>query len=353
MAENDQEKTEQATPKRQREAREEGQVVVSREISSALVLLGVIVAFYASGNWMVQQMAGVMQRYFGGMGQISLRDDSLQTLIINVMADFALIVFPVMLAALILGVAASIFQVGFTISGKSLMPKFSKINPVQGFSRLFSLRASVDLLKALAKIVVLGGLAYALIRDETKALPLLIRMNVMGIWAFVGRAALRIFMYTFVALAAIAGLDYLFQWWQHQKDLRMTKQEIREESRQTEGDPKVKSRIRSIQMEMSRKRMMADVPGATVVITNPTHLAIALRYDGKEMPAPRVVAKGAGFIAEKIKEIARSNRIPVVENKPLARSMYKSLKIGAFIPLEMYRAVAEVLAYVYRLKGIR
>jgi flagellar biosynthetic protein FlhB len=154
-------------------------------------------------------------------------------------------------------------------------------------------------------------------------------------------------------MAAIAGLDYLFQWWQHQKDLRMTKEEIKEETRQTEGDPKVKSRIRSIQMEMSRKRMMADVLGATVVITNPTHLAIALKYDSKSMQAPKVVGKGAGFIAEKIKEIAKSNRIPVIENKPLARAMFKTVEIGAFIPFEMYKAVAEILAYVYRLKGIR
>jgi flagellar biosynthesis protein FlhB len=353
MADNDQEKTEQATPKRQRESREEGQVIHSKEVSSAIVLLGAIVAFYAAGSWMVHRMAGVMQRYLGGLGAISLRDDSLQALVINVMMDFALIVFPVMLATLVLGVAASVFQVGFTISTKSLSPKFSKLNPIQGIGRLFSLRSSVDVIKALAKILVLGGLAYSLIKGEMQALPLLIQMNVTDIWAFIGRVSLRICLYTFMAMAAIACLDYLFQWWQHQKDLRMTKQEIKEESRQAEGDPKVKSRIRSIQLEMSRRRMMEGVPGATVVITNPTHLAIALKYDSKNMQAPKVVAKGAGFIAEKIKEIARSNRIPVVENKPLARAMFKAADVGAYIPLEMYRAVAEILAYVYRLKGIR
>jgi flagellar biosynthetic protein FlhB len=353
MAENDQEKTEQATPKRQRESREEGQVVHSKEVSSALVLLGAIVAFYAAGSWMVHRMAGVMQRYFGVMGAISLRGDSLQTLVLNVMVDFALIVFPVMLATLVLGVAASVFQVGFTISTKSLSPKLSRLNPIQGIGRLFSLRSSVDVIKALAKILLLGGLAYSLIKGETQALSLLIQMNVMDIWVFIGRVSLRICLYTFLAMAAIACLDYLFQWWQHQKDLRMTKQEIKEESRQAEGDPKVKSRIRSIQLEMSRRRMMEGVPGATVVITNPTHLAIALRYDAHDMQAPKVVAKGAGFIAEKIKEIARSNRIPVVENKPLARALFKAADVGAYIPLEMYRAVAEILAYVYRLKGIR
>jgi flagellar biosynthesis protein FlhB len=353
MADSDQEKTEQATPKREREAREEGQVIHSKEVSSALILLGAIVAFYAAGSWMVHRMAGVMQRYLGGMGAISLRDDSLQALIINVIKDFALIVFPVMLATLVLGVAASVFQVGFTISTKSLSPKFSKLNPIKGFGRLFSLRSSVDVIKALAKILVLGGLAYSLIKGETKALPLLISMEVMDIWAFIGRVSLRICLYTFLAMTAIAALDYLFQWWQHKQDLRMTKQEIKEESRQTEGDPKVKSRIRSIQMEMSRRRMMEGVPGATVVITNPTHIAIALRYDSHDMMAPKVVAKGAGFVAERIKEIARSNSVPVVENKPLARALFKAVDVGAYIPLEMYRTVAEILAYVYRLKGIR
>ena len=353
MADNDQEKTEEATPKRERESREEGQVIHSKEVSTALILLGAIVAFYATGSWMLHKMAGVLQRYISGMGAISLKDDSLQDLILNVMADFALIVSPVMLATLILGVAASIFQVGFTISTKSLLPKFSKVNPIQGIGRLFSLRSSVDVVKALGKILVLGWLAYSLIKGESQFLPLLIQMDVMDIWAFIGRVSLRICLYTFVAMAAIAALDYLFQWWQHQKDLRMTKQEVKEESRQTEGDPKVKSRIRSIQLEMSRRRMMDGVPGSTVVITNPTHLAIALKYDSKNMQAPKVVAKGAGYIAEKIKEIARSNHIPVVENKPLARALFKAVEVGADIPFEMYRTVAEILAYVYRLKGIR
>jgi flagellar biosynthetic protein FlhB len=353
MADNDQEKTEQATPKREREAREEGQVIYSKEVSSALILLGAIFAFYAAGAWMVHRMAATMQRYLGGMGVISLRDDSLQTLVLNVITDFALIVLPVMLATLVLGVASSVFQVGFTISGKSLSLKFSKLNPITGIGRLFSLRSSVDVIKALAKILALGGLAYVLIKSETEALPLLIHMDVMDIWVFIGRASLRICIYTFLAMAAIACLDYLFQWWQHQKDLRMTKQEIKEESRQAEGDPMVKSRIRSIQMEMSRRRMMDGVPGATVVITNPTHLAIALKYDSRDMQAPKVVAKGAGYIAERIKEIARSSNVPVVENKPLARTLYKAVDIGAYIPLEMYRTVAEILAYVYRLKGIR
>jgi len=353
MADNDQEKTEQATPKREREAREEGQAIHSKEVSSAIVLLGAIVAFYATGSWMVHRMAGAMQRYISGMGEISLRDDSLQTLILNVMAEFALIVSPVMLATLILGIAASVFQVGFTISTKSMSPKLSKLNPIQGIGKLFSLRSFTDVIKAIGKILVLGSIAYSLIKGEVQTLPLLIQMDVHDIWAFIGMISLRICLYTFLAMAAIAGMDYLFQWWQHQKDLRMTKEEIKEESRQTEGDPKVKSRIRSIQLEMSRRRMMDGVPDATVVITNPTHLAIALKYDSKNMQAPKVVAKGAGFIAERIKEIARSNRIPIVENKPLAQAMFKSVVVGADIPFEMYRTVAEILAYVYRLKGVR
>ena len=353
MAENDQEKTEQATPKRQRDAREKGQVVVSREVSSALVLLGAMLAFYASGAWMFQRLAEMMRHFFGGMGTISLRADSLQTLLFHLFIDFFLIVFPVMLAAMIIGVAANVMQVGFTISTDAMSPKLSKLNPLQGIGKLLSLRSAVDLLKSLIKIVLLGWLSYSLIRGEIQKMLLLMRMDIMDIWTFIGETAFRIGLYIGLAMVAIAALDYLFQWWQHQKDLRMTKQEIKDESKQTEGDPKIKSRIRYIQLEMSRRRMMQSVPGATVVITNPTHLAIALIYDSKRMQAPKVVAKGAGFIAQTIKDIARSHSVPIVENKPLARTLFKTVDLGAYIPFELYKAVAEILAYVYRLKGIR
>ncbi len=352
MAEDDQEKTEQATPKRQRDAREKGQVVVSREVSSALVLLGAMLAFYVAGTWMVQRIIEMMRHFFSGLGTISLRADSLQTMLLHLMIDFFLIVFPVMLAVLIVGIAANIMQVGFTISSEAMSPNFSKLNPLQGIGRLLSLRSVVDLVKSLLKVVLLGWLSYSLIRGEIQKMLLLMRMDIMDIWTFIGQTAFRISLYTGLAMIAIAALDYLFQWWQHQKDLRMSKQEIKEESKQTEGDPRIKSRIRSIQLEMSRRRMMQSVPGATVVITNPTHLAVALAYESKKMLAPKVVAKGAGFIAETIKDIAKSHSVPVVENKPLAQTLFKTVDIGAYIPFELYKAVAEILAYVYRLKGI-
>ena len=353
MAESDQEKTEQATPKRQRESREKGQVVSSKEISSAFALFGAICAFYTAGPWMVHRMTGVMYRYLGDLNSVYVNEDSILTLLLNIMSDYVLIAFPVMLAGLILGIAATVAQVGFTFSPDVLMPDFSKFNPVQGMGKFFSFRSLVEVFKSLIKIFVLGWLAYRLIKGETQGLSLLIQMDVRDIWVFVGRVSLKICLYAFLAMIIIAGTDYFYQWWQFQKEHRMTKQEVKEETRQTEGDPKIKARIRSIQIEMARRRMMAAVPLSTVIITNPTHLAVALQYESKKMKAPKVVAKGAGYIAEKIKEIAKTHHIPIVENKPLARVLFKSVRMGASIPLELYKSVAEILAYVYRLKGRR
>ncbi len=348
-----QEKTEKATPKRKRESREKGQVVYSKEVSSFFILLVVTGAFYVAESWILTSVSGMMKHYFREMGSISLRDDSIQTLFINAMADYALIVFPVMLAAVIFGIGSCIMQVGFIISSEALTPKLSRLNPVKGIGKLFSVRSLADIVKSLIKIIALGGLAYFLIKGEAFSLSLLITMEPVEILAFIVRVSLKLGLFTCLAMVAIACLDYIFQWKQHQKDIRMTKQEVKEETKQTEGDPKIKSRIRSIQMEMSRRRMMKSVPEATVIITNPTHLAIALLYDPKNMQAPKVVAKGAGYVAEKIKEIAKSHNVPIIENKPVARIIFKSVNIGAFIPVELYRAVAEILAYVYRLKGTR
>jgi flagellar biosynthetic protein FlhB len=192
--------------------------------------------------------------------------------------------------------------------------------------------------------------AFTMVKGQVDAMPALMQVGVAGILAFFGQVAFKVCVYTCLAMIVLAALDYIFQRWQHEKDLRMTKQEIKDEFKQTEGDPKIKARIRSIQMEMARRRMMDLVPEATVVITNPTHLAVALKFDAATMAAPQVVAKGAGFIAGRIRTVAAEHGVPVVEQKPLARTLFKGVDIGAFIPADLYQAVAEILAYVYKLK---
>ncbi len=346
-----QERTEKATPKRIRDAREKGQVVSSREVPSACVLLGAMGAMFFAGAWMTEKIQEVMRIFWGNSGQLHLSPESMQNVLLNLSADFFLILLPVFFAVLVTGVAANVIQVGFTLSPEVLIPKLSKINPLNGIKRLLSIRSLADVVKALFKIGCLGGLGYAALRDQIGHIPELIQLQLPDILNYIWRISFRICLYTVLAMIFLAVADYVFQKWQFEKDQRMTKQETKEEMKQSEGDPKIKSRIRAIQMEMSRKRMMAAIPGAAVVITNPTHLAVALKYETGEMVAPRVVAKGQGFIALRIREIAAENHVPIVENKPLAQTLYKAVEIGKDIPVELYRAVAEILAFVYRMKG--
>ena len=258
-----------------------------------------------------------------------------------------------MLAILAAGVCAHVAQFGFLFTTESLTPKMSRLSPINGLKRLFSLRSLVELAKSVLKVVTVGTAAFILIRSELHVVPGLVLSSVVDILAFTGWVAFKICLGACGALIILAALDYAYQRWEHEKNLRMTKQEVKDEYKQTEGDPKVKARIRSIQLETARRRMMEAVPEADVVITNPTHLAVALRFDGTKMAAPCVVAKGAGHVAERIKQIAAEHGVPIVENRPLARTLIKTVDIGASIPAELYKAVAQILAYVYRLKGIR
>jgi flagellar biosynthetic protein FlhB len=218
--------------------------------------------------------------------------------------------------------------------------------------RFVSLKSLVELGKSIIKILFIGGIAYLILKSDLEEFPNLIQQEVGQIVVFIARVSLKLFFLVSLAMIVLAVLDYIYQRWQYEQDLKMTKQEVKDEFKQSQGDPKVKARIRGVQLEMARRRMMEAVPEADVVITNPTHLAIALKFDSREMIAPRVVAKGAGFVAQRIREIAEENRIPLVEEKPLAQALYKMVEIGDYIPAELYRAVAEVLAYVYRLKGM-
>jgi len=349
-----QEKTEKPTPKKIADARKKGTVAQSREIPSAIILLTALGFFFFSGSWMFSSMSEFMGGMLRNIGSFRIHDiTTASTLSIIILKNVLSIILPFMLAVVVAGIVANIVQIGFLFSPEAFSPKLSKFNPINGIKKLFSLKSLVELVKSLIKITFVGGIAYLTIKTELKTIPTLMQMDIKDIISFIGITSLRICLYVSLALIIMAVLDYAYQKYEHTKSLKMTKQEVKDENKQTEGDPKVKARIRSIQIEMSRRRMMESVPEADVVITNPTHLAIALKFDSEKMVAPKIVAKGAGKIAERIREIAGENHVPIVENKPLARTLFKIAEIGDYIPAELYQAVAEVLAYVYRLKGMR
>jgi flagellar biosynthetic protein FlhB len=260
-------------------------------------------------------------------------------------------VLPIMLAIVVVAILANCLQVGAVWSVEPLAPKASKIDPLEGAKRIFSKRSFVELAKSLAKIIIVGWAAFSVLDEEIGRLGQLMYQENVQIMRYLGETSFKVMTRSCYIIAILALLDYLYQRWEFEQNIKMTKQEVKEEFKQTEGDPLVKARIRSIQREMARRRMMEEVKKADVIITNPTHISVALRYDVATMTAPKVVAKGAEKLAFRIREVAQAHRVPLVENKGLAQNLYKSVDIGREIPSELYRAVAEVLAYVYGLKG--
>ncbi len=346
-----QEKTEQATPKRREDARKKGQVAQSREISSTAVLLGGLLILYFSIGNMVGHLSDLMTGIFQNLGEIRISENNFYGFLCqNLFQVMVLTMAPILATIVVVGLGANFFQKGFLFTLEPLAPKISKINPLKGIKKLFSLQSLTELLKSILKLVIVGGIAYLIIKDELSHLLPLMQMEIEEIMAYLGRVSFKISIYICGALIFLSALDYAFQKWDHEKNLKMSRQEIKDEFKQREGDPLVKARIKSLQREMSKKRMMAEIPKADVVITNPTQLAVAVLYDRAKEKAPRVVAKGAGYVAKRIVELAGNYKIVVVENKPLARSLFKLVEIGGFIPENLYQAVAEILAYVYNLK---
>ena len=345
------ERTEQATPRRREEARKKGQVPKSREIPSVMVLMAGGSILFFLGTFMVQQLSSLTVQFLGQVGTLSLNPDSLQSLNMKLIPSLLLILSPVLITVSVISILSHYVQSGPLLAPDTIKPDWSKISLVKGFGRMFSKQSLVELLKSIFKIVIIGGMAYSIIKKEMPHVLLLTGQEPSAILHYVRSISWGLLLKVGLVMMLLAGLDYLFQRWSYEKSLRMTKQEIKEEMKSTEGDPLIKSRIRSIQRQLARRRMMAEVPKADVIITNPTHLAIALRYQIKEMEAPKVVAKGAGWIAEKIIEIGRNHQIPLVENKPLAQTLYKTVDLGKMIPSVLYQVVADILAYVYRIKN--
>ncbi|MEW6595623.1 MAG: flagellar biosynthesis protein FlhB [Thermodesulfobacteriota bacterium] len=345
-----QEKSEAPTPRRLQEARKKGDVAKSMEVPSAAVLLAGLLTLYFTSSYMLDRLGGLLRHFLANMHTIQIIPDTMTALTRETMITAALILAPVMGAIIVVALIANYAQVGVLFTTEKITPKFEKISPIKGFSNIFSKQTLATMVKSVAKLAIVGYIAYREVEASLPGILPLMDEPPYQILVFMSRVAFWIFLKAALIIAVLAAMDYAFQRWQFMEKMKMTKQEIKDEAKQTEGDPHVKGRIRAIQMEMARRRMMAEVPKADVVITNPTRLAIALRYDGLTMAAPVVVAKGAGVIAQRIKEIAAEHGIPLVENKPLAQALYKAVNLGAAIPATLFQAVAEVLAYVYSLK---
>lgn len=349
MADEAGEKTEEATQARREEFRNRGQVAHTRELASALLLLAAFAGIYSLGRFFFQQVFEVFDRSFGADMVQAVRTGQFYVLLQMAAGKTMYMLLPVLLIVGILGVMSAVLQVGILQVEDALTPKLDKLDPLQGLKRIFSMRALVEGLKALLKVSVVILIVYLILKSEMATFPHLMTYSLEDILKYMGSISGRLLGIIGIFMAVVATADYFFQRWDLEKQMMMTKQEVKEEHKSREGDPLIKSRIRRMQRDMANRRMMQDVPKADVIITNPTHIAVALKYDAN-LPAPQVIAKGGDLVAEKIKEIAKQNRIPIVENKPLARTIFKTLKIGQVIPRELFVAVAEVLSYVYKLK---
>ncbi|HHV38643.1 MAG TPA: flagellar biosynthesis protein FlhB [Tepidimicrobium sp.] len=348
----DLEKTEEPTPKKRRDAREEGQVLQSREVTGAFILLAMFLGFKLLGKYIISNLIDFMTVAYGAIEDVEslFYENNLMIGFTKVVAALLTIMLPILLISFLAALIANYIQVGFLFTTKTLEVKLNRINPVEGFKRWFSKKALVELLKSIFRILVTGYVGYKFIK---KNITEIINLSNLEFMLILRNFAAMVFSFStriIGVFAILAFLDYLFKWLEYEKELKMTKQEIKEEHKQTEGDPLIKSRIRESQRRIAMSRMMHDVRKADVIITNPTHIAVAIKYDEKLYQAPYVLAKGIGLVAENIKKVGRENSIILVENKALARTLYDTVEIGDLIPEDLYQAVAEVLAYVYSLR---
>ncbi len=343
-----QEKTEHATPRKRQQARGKGQVARSQELSSFLLLMAALLSLTALAPRFGAGMAGIMR---GSVDLAFGADVSVGTLpaLTRLWLEQGLrMLMPLWLILLLAGTGASIAQVGFQANGELLLPKPERLNPISGFKRIFSKRSGFEFLKSLFKMSLLFTITYITLKGEAAVIINLADLEPLPALAVLGKVALKLATRLILMMLILALADFAFQKWQHEQDIMMTSQELKEEYKETEGDPLLKSRLRALQREISLRRMMEDVKTADVVVTNPTHFAVALLYK-ENAGTPKVVAKGVDKVAQRIKEVAREAGVPVVENKPLARALHAECKIGDAIPIKFFQAVAELLAYVYRI----
>ena len=348
------EKTEPATDKKLKEAREEGKVAKSQELtfSFSLIVLFLVLKFFVS--YLGEKMIGLIKTIYSGMAEfvdinnVGLTSHAVSAYFVNIIIQFFLIVLPFFIFGVIITILINIVQVGWKVSTKMLQPKFDKLNPINGFKRIFSSQSVFELVKSIVKIGLIALIAYFSIKGHANDLFILYEIPLNQAIALVGTIIIDTGLRISLVYLIVGVADFAYQKHKFNEDMKMTKQEVKDEYKNTEGDPQIKGRQRARMREASQRRMMQDVPKADVVITNPTHIAVALKYDAEVSKAPVVLAKGEELIAKKIKDVAKENNISIVENKPLARMLYSNVDIGEEIPAELYQSVAEVLAAVYQ-----
>lgn len=351
------EKTEKPTAKKLNDARNEGQVAKSREISNAFTLIGLFLLLKIAISFLGDQFLGGYADTYNRIPELikltdgKIRSGDFSTLLLHMLMRMLIGMAPFLVVGFILSFLADYLQVKWKVTTKPLQPKFSKMNPINGFKRIFSMNSLVELLKAILKIALISYVVYTTIRDKLQVIYLLFHMTLWQGIATAADIAISIGMKVSFVYLIIAALDFAYQKHKFNKDQMMTKQEIKDEYKNAEGDPAIKGKQRQRMQEASRRRMMQDIPKADVVITNPTHFAVAIQYDAEVAAAPVVLAKGEDHLAAKIKEAARENHVEILENKPLARMLYYNVDIGQQVPPELYQAVAEVLAMVYHMQG--
>ena len=346
----DSQKTEEPTQKRQDDSREKGQVASSKEINHWFMIFGGALFVIMLAPDTLRSIERALLRFIESPHEITVDGTGMSTAVSGALSDVALALLLPMGLLVVLALLSGFVQTGVLFSAESLMPKLDKISPIAGFGRLFSVKAVVELIKGLVKLVVVGAVLAMVVKPELIHATELPGYAIPDLLRYLTKLSGKVLMACLAIIAVIAGLDMLYQRFAHMQSMRMSKQEVRDEMKQTDGDPIIKNRLRQIRMERARRRMMAAVPTATVVVTNPTHFAVALRYDQADMAAPIVVAKGSDLVAARIRELAQANDVPIVENPPLARALFATVDIDQPIPSEHYRAVAEIIGYVMKLK---
>lgn len=343
------EKTEEATPKRKDEARNKGQIAKSVELNSAFGVLAAFFSLKILGEYIYNELAVFMKYTFSHFSTADFTFEFIQIMFANLGWVFLKTAFPVMVVIAVVAVITNFLQVGFIFTLEPLMPNLEKLNPITGFQRLFSKRSLVELFKSIIKISIVSFFVYRFIQKTASQVPKLVTAELVDSLKTAASMTLDLVFQISAVMIVLAALDYFYQGWEHKESLKMSKQEVKEEYKQMEGNPQIKGKIKERQRAMAMQRMMQEVPKADVIVTNPTHFAVAIKYE-QSMSAPVIVAKGQDFLAQRIKEVAKENKVTIVENKPLARTLYSTVDVGSTVPPQLYQAVAEVLAYVYRLK---
>ncbi|MFC0214353.1 flagellar biosynthesis protein FlhB [Paenibacillus chartarius] len=345
------ERTEKATPKKRGEARGKGQVAKSQEIVGAFILLFTFLLFGVYGTTFQSQLTLLVSNLLQHKLTMAITEQNVKTLFLDLTLQCVWLLLPVVGVAFIIALAGEYFQVGFLFTLEPLKVKFDKINPIQGFKRMFSMTIVVEFVKSMLKMIIVGVVIYMTLWDEKAKLIELARYPVSGSYAYIAGLVFSLGVKIGITLVFLGILDFFYKRYEHEKSLKMSKQDIKDEYKNTEGNPLIKGKIKEKQRRLAIQRMMQEVPKADVIITNPTHYAVALKYDAGKMEAPTVIAKGTDYLALKIREVAKEHGVMTMENKPLARALYSQVEIGHSIPADLFQAVAEVLAYVYKMKG--